>query len=412
MVQEEEFHGDQDACREALADATSRYAELMNGSSTMQDMRARLAGQDNFAGESQNLSHSARLDDSLFGDEPWSGAALQHQKRGKAGDDGAFDFGIGKGMRKGSAPGTPQSASLQSVASSSRSRALTEGSLENAAVGSLANVKKEIRDPHCRTGTQHPSMQPDAPETPRRAKVEAETQSTPPPSATRPLKVAKKTQDLISKARAALDKNKLALTNDAIWQGKIRRLSIDAALKSLGSCATQLLTVAGVPEAESLGDEITCFCAFLDIKFEAIAQFRQNPLSLLSVPSPLAIEQFDALLSMDVPFLSGLLLHVAAECLKSGIETEGKAEEAASLFFGLAAVADIDQPLNCSIIYQAASKGAGGKTPELAQTVAANFQHQLLCLWYDRLSKVKPVEKFRMVVEAAAKPFWLNLNFS
>ena len=359
----------------------------MTGQASLESVRQKIHGEGDASAHFETSSTmSELLDDSLFDDQPFSAAAqatLQNQGLVRASTPKRFQ------------PRTPQSVESSPASLPDPRPIKKEPGFQHENRKHLLQPREPLQPAEAKNQDSVPP-----PITPRAAPPAVDRLT--PPSAQRPTKMAKKTEDLLKKAQQTLDKNQKALTDEAIWQGKVRRRSIDAALKALSACTTQLLTVAGVPEAEMLGNEITSFSNTIDVRFEVISSFRQAPLSWMSSLSASNEEHMKILYGLDIPFLSSLLLHVAAESLKTGIDVEHKARESAETFFALVAVQKEDSPLSCRVIHKAASD----QNLELASTITANFQNQLLNMWYDRLSKVKMPEKARMMVQEALRNLW------
>ena len=169
---------------------------------------------------------------------------------------------------------------------------------------------------------------------------------------------------------------------------------LESAHKQLSSLCTQLLALpAGTgneDEAAEMRDHIDTWCIESEIRFDVISNFRQTPFHYLD--EPMCEETRRLLQSFDVPFLSTLLLHVASEALKLGIDQDMKIAESSAKFFKLCACDTEVQTLNCSILMHAC------RNPCMASTVCSNFQSQLFGMWYDRLQKQRSSEKFALMV--------------
>lgn len=349
-----------------------QFGDLVDGQSSLEAMRKKL---DDTRSDCEHSEHgcdvgsgSTRFDFNIFDDQPMPVSGWGRPKRTKE-----------MALSRSSMPGTPQSVVSSEKSQSVKSESATSKVRDASKPEEQSSLTHPTTPKHRTTnGGSHGGTSPGTLPTP--------------PSAQRPSKLPKRQSELVLKAETALEKNQKALTNEQMWNMKIRKRSVDSAVKSLSGLASQLLTVCA-PEADDVRQRLITWCAEVEPRFETISAFRNSPLSLTE---DLPADYLQVLLNMDIGLLSSLVLHVGAEVLKS-VQSEPmqKVMQTCKVFFSLLSCSTEDSPLNVSVLLQNAAKKSGAD--KNAAIIVSSFQSQLMGMWFDKLSKQKPVERFKVM---------------
>lgn len=277
-----DLRGDANACESAYQDWSASMHGFFESAAAIQTVASDVAGsaieeedEDEELGHAadEDGPHSESLSFNLFDTAPRSHRA-------------------GKGSSKASAKSkaNPKRAVKSPVPVSRRTNPML---LDTSAPGFDFNAKAEDAAPSSATGPVDPQ-----------------------PQVAPKLKLPKKQAEAIKKAEDLLGKANANFTSEVIWNNKLRRRLLDAAIKSLTQVQNQLLNfVDECEDAKILVDNINDFCDSATARFDALSTLRASPFFYLE-PANLDDAMFEVFLAMSVPLLGNLVQHIGAEALK------------------------------------------------------------------------------------------------
>lgn len=130
-----------------------------------------------------------------------------------------------------------------------------------------------------------------------------------------PKALTKKESESLMKAYDAFAKMKGALSPDQIWNSKLRKRQIDAGVKTMNGHVSSLVTILDKSsEASELTSLINKWTDDVVKQFTLLQAIRSSPFSV--VDTKLEAGDMELLLSLSMPLLNNLIMHVAGEAAR------------------------------------------------------------------------------------------------
>lgn len=127
--------------------------------------------------------------------------------------------------------------------------------------------------------------------------------------------LTKKDLDVQRKADETFTKTKLSFSSEEIWNKKLRKRAIDAAVKSMNGHISALLPLMSKSsKASDLSSEIQLWTDDLQKRFDFLQSIRSDPFHF--VDNKMTAAEMEVVLAMNMPMVNNLILQSAAEAAK------------------------------------------------------------------------------------------------